>query len=110
VLQSKFLCNQVRIAKIVILTLIALAMIYPWRRVVLPTSEMSEGHLEESIKHELLQMDRAEGFAPVMALFSIGTMYKQMDKTWRLYTTLVKVFARAVQVDKGHRYVRAGAQ
>jgi len=65
VLQSKLPCNQVVITKIVIFTLIALVMIYPWRRVVLPTSERSERHLEESIKHELLQMDRAEGFAPV---------------------------------------------
>jgi len=65
VLQTKYLSDHVVISKAVIFIVIGAVMIYPWRRIVLPTSEMSERHIEESIKHELLQMDRAEGFMPV---------------------------------------------
>jgi uncharacterized membrane protein len=65
VVQSEFLYKHQVTSTALISILIGVVMIFPWRRIVLPISEMSERHLEESIKHELLQMDRAEGFMPV---------------------------------------------
>jgi len=65
VLDTDILREEAVFSKAGLSILIGLCMIYPWRRIVLPTSEMSEHHLEESIKHERLQMDRAEDFMPV---------------------------------------------
>ena len=76
--------------------------------VIITYNTLAEGYAFEAVRpHE------GQGHCAIAGDFwhysRCCTMYKQMDKTWRL-STLVKVFARAVQVDKGHRYVRAGAQ
>jgi len=65
VMNTEILADHVVISKAVIYLVLGVCMVRPWRRIILPTSEMSEPHIEEIIKHERMQMNRAEDFVPL---------------------------------------------
>jgi len=61
---QEFMANHMVLSQSLISILLGVAMLFPWRRTLLPKSEMRETTFEHEIKHELLQLDKAENFMP----------------------------------------------
>mmetsp|Transcript_42727 Transcript_42727/g.91656 ORF Transcript_42727/g.91656 Transcript_42727/m.91656 type:complete len:635 (-) Transcript_42727:58-1962(-) len=59
---EEILSEHLVVSKCIFCILLALGMILPWRRTLLPKSEMRESSHEEEIQHELLELEKAESY------------------------------------------------